>query len=338
MATPRNFEQVFLKESAYIVTKFQCDGKQGFFLHTDLQYASQHLINYPDQNVATKAIAIALKQRYNLDLPREKWVKLLEAYRGCDVNYDGDKDLTKPNTEPKLAKTTIATQAAAAVQREIVDLSMLHTLKYEVIMPIEEFLKKFELIKNRFMAANLQTTPNIFLLCVSAVVHDPINPPAKGQDGMEFVGPSTWLDEQKPTEVDTYDRLKAKSEVKFVPTIRTSTQIINKIQTIQYSPDKTVEEHITEIDKIVGRTHLEKNPNLIPWPRKDMDIEKSAKMYRKLAVPAPVQKPIETGMSVYVSGSKKTFWRMSHTNLDSSEPRAQDGLPKKCRFFKMPVR
>jgi hypothetical protein len=47
-------------------------------------------------------------------------------------------------------------------------------------------------------------------------------------------------------------------EIKFTPTIKTSTQIINKIQTIKYSPDKTVEELITEIDKIVGRTCLEK--------------------------------------------------------------------------------
>jgi hypothetical protein len=75
---------------------------------------------------------------------------------------------------------------------------------------------------------------------------------------MPFVGPSTWLDEQEPTEVDTYNKLKAKLEVKFTPTIKTSTQIINKIQTIKYSPDKTVEELITKIDKIVGRTRLER--------------------------------------------------------------------------------
>jgi hypothetical protein len=108
------------------------------------------------------------------------------------------------------------------------------------------------------MAANPQTVLNIFLLCLSAALHNPINPPAKGQDGMAFVDSSTWLDEQEPTEVDTYDKLKAKLEIKFTPTIKTSTQIINKIQTIKYSPDKTVEELITKIDKIVGRTRLEK--------------------------------------------------------------------------------
>jgi len=79
-----------------------------------------------------------------------------------------------------------------------------------------------------------------------------MNPPAIGQDGMTFVCPSTWLDEQELTEVDTYDKLKPKLEVRFAPTIKTSTQIINKIQTIKYSPDETIEELITEIDKIVG--------------------------------------------------------------------------------------
>ncbi|KAF8532848.1 hypothetical protein BDD12DRAFT_901509 [Trichophaea hybrida] len=148
--------------------------------------------------------------------------------------------------------------AAAAVQQEIMYLSMLHTMKYEGTTPVEGFLKKFELARKQLMAANLQTTPDIILLCLSAALHDPINPPAKGQDGMAFVGPSTWLDEQEPMEVDTYDRLNAKLEIKFTPTIKTSTQIINKIQTIKYSPDKTIEELITEIDKIVGRTRLEK--------------------------------------------------------------------------------
>jgi hypothetical protein len=79
------------------------------------------------------------------------------------------------------------------------------------------------------------------LLCLSAPLHDPFNQPAKGQDGIAFVGPSTWLDEQEQTEVDTYDRLKAKLEIKFTPTIKTSTQIINKIQTIKYSPARTVD-------------------------------------------------------------------------------------------------
>jgi hypothetical protein len=100
-------------------------------------------------------------------------------------------------------------------------------------------------------AANPQTAPNIVLLCLSAVLHDPINTPAKGQDGMTFVGVSTWLDEQEPTEVDTYDMLKAKLEIKFTPTGKTSAQIINKIQTIKCLHNKTVEELITEIDKIV---------------------------------------------------------------------------------------
>ncbi|KAF8538583.1 hypothetical protein BDD12DRAFT_884818 [Trichophaea hybrida] len=103
------------------------------------------------------------------------------------------------------------------------------------------------------------------------------------QDGMAFVGPSAWLDEQDPTAVDTYHTLKAKWEVKFAPTIKTSTQIINKIQTTQYSPDKTDEELITEIDEIVGRTHLEKNPVPILGRHEDMDVEQSAKMQRKLA-------------------------------------------------------
>ncbi|KAF8540309.1 hypothetical protein BDD12DRAFT_880701 [Trichophaea hybrida] len=126
---------------------------------------------------------------------------------------------------------------------------------------------------------------------------------------MAFVGPSTWLDEQEPTEVDTYDGLKDMLEIKFTPTIKSSTHIINKIQTIKYFPDKTVEELITEIDKIMGRTHLGKyayqtllmervplsiakkltdsdpewNPDPILRRREDMDVEKSAKMHGKLA-------------------------------------------------------
>ncbi|KAF8241673.1 hypothetical protein K440DRAFT_641574 [Wilcoxina mikolae CBS 423.85] len=152
----------------------------------------------------------------------------------------------------------MAPQAAAAAQKEIMYLNMLHSMQYEGTTPVEGFLKKFELARNQLMAANPQSVPDIFLLCLSAALHDPINSPAKCQDGMAFVGPSTWLDEQEPTEVDTYDKLKAKLEIKFTPTIKTSTQIINKIQTIKYSPDKTVEELITEIDKIVGRARLEK--------------------------------------------------------------------------------
>jgi len=426
VAAPRSFEQFLLEGSAYIVTKFQRDGKQGPFLNIDLEHASKHLIDYPDQKIATKAIAIALKRLYT----REKWAELLEAYRGwfglvsypdlpgntpnnsqivrlynreyslCRLaltipeafpsahytasnesrslligspdqrivhvlrfietstpkpkeekevtpelslintpketfetalfttprfrakpttpdrriftsdlqveynndrqtwfeeissayqeevevwerecrahkrqllrylddnniplikynvhyqyhygeNYDGDEDLT----EPELENEIMAAQAAAAAQKEIMYLTMLHSMQYEGTTPVEGFLKKFELARNQLMAANPQTAPEIFLLCLSAALHDPINPPAKGQDGMTFVGPSTWLDEQELTEVDTYDKLKPKLEVKFAPTIKTSTQIINKIQTIKYSPDKTVEELITEIDKIVG--------------------------------------------------------------------------------------
>ncbi|KAF8536146.1 hypothetical protein BDD12DRAFT_890920 [Trichophaea hybrida] len=184
-------------------------------------------------------------------------------YRG---HNDSAEDSTEPNTEPNaepniepvLEYETIAAQAATAVQNEIMYLSMLHTMKYECTTSIEGLLKKFKLARIQLMAADLQTTPDIFFICVSAALHDPINPLAKGQDGMAFVGPSTWLDEQEPTEVDTYDRLKAKLGVIFAPTINTSTQIINKIQTIKYSPDKPVEEHITEMDKIVGRTRLEK--------------------------------------------------------------------------------
>ncbi|KAF8531569.1 hypothetical protein BDD12DRAFT_810866 [Trichophaea hybrida] len=100
---------------------------------------------------------------------------------------------------------------------------------------------------------------------------------------MAFVGPSTWLDEQEPTEVDTHNRLKAKLEIIYTPTIKTSKQIINKIQTIKYCPDKTVEELISDIDKIVARTRLEKNLDPILRRHEDMAIEKSAKMHRKLA-------------------------------------------------------
>jgi Tfp pilus assembly protein PilN len=82
VAAPRSFEQFLLEGSAYIVTKFQRDGKQGPFLNIDLEHASKHLIDYPDQKIATQAIAIALKRLYNQDLSREKWAELLEAYRG----------------------------------------------------------------------------------------------------------------------------------------------------------------------------------------------------------------------------------------------------------------
>ncbi|KAF8534203.1 hypothetical protein BDD12DRAFT_896682 [Trichophaea hybrida] len=82
VATLRSFEQFLLEGSAYIVTKFQRDGKQGFFLNTNLEHGSKHRINYPDQKVATKAIAIALERLYIQDLPREKSAELLEAYRG----------------------------------------------------------------------------------------------------------------------------------------------------------------------------------------------------------------------------------------------------------------
>ncbi|KAF8252002.1 hypothetical protein K440DRAFT_636187 [Wilcoxina mikolae CBS 423.85] len=152
----------------------------------------------------------------------------------------------------------MAAQAAAAAQKEIMYLNMLHSMQYEGNTPVEGFLKKFELARNQLMPGNQQTVPDIVLLCLSAALHDPINSPAKGQDGMAFVGPSTQLDEKEPTEVDTYDKLKAKLEIMFAPTIKTSTQIINKIQTIKYSPDNTVQELITEIDKIVGRACLEK--------------------------------------------------------------------------------
>ncbi|KAF8538584.1 hypothetical protein BDD12DRAFT_806018 [Trichophaea hybrida] len=81
VATFRSFEQFLLEGSAYIVIKFQRDRKQGLFLNTNLEHASKHLINHPDQKVETKAIAIALEQLYNQDLPREKWAELLEAYR-----------------------------------------------------------------------------------------------------------------------------------------------------------------------------------------------------------------------------------------------------------------
>ncbi|KAF8532849.1 hypothetical protein BDD12DRAFT_901510 [Trichophaea hybrida] len=73
---------ISLDTSAYIVTKFQRDGKQDFYLNTDLEHASKHLINCPNQKVTTKAIAITLKRLYNQALLREKWAELQEAYRG----------------------------------------------------------------------------------------------------------------------------------------------------------------------------------------------------------------------------------------------------------------
>jgi hypothetical protein len=71
VATSRSFEQFLLEGSAYIVTKFQRDRKQGLFLNTDLEH-SKHLIDYPELIVVIKAIAIALERLYNPDLPREK--------------------------------------------------------------------------------------------------------------------------------------------------------------------------------------------------------------------------------------------------------------------------
>ncbi|KAF8540310.1 hypothetical protein BDD12DRAFT_804641 [Trichophaea hybrida] len=63
--------------------------------------------------------------------------------------YDGNEDLTEPNTEPntepELENETMAAQPAAIVQKEIMYLSMLHTMKYEGTTPVEGFLKKFEL-------------------------------------------------------------------------------------------------------------------------------------------------------------------------------------------------
>ena len=82
MAAPRSFEQFLLERTAYIVTKFQRDGKQGPCLNIHLEHASKYLIDYPDQKIATKAIAIALKRLYNQDLSREKWSELLQAHRG----------------------------------------------------------------------------------------------------------------------------------------------------------------------------------------------------------------------------------------------------------------
>ncbi|KAF8527199.1 hypothetical protein BDD12DRAFT_904121 [Trichophaea hybrida] len=319
VAAPRSFEQFLLEGSAYIVTKFQRDGKQGLFLNADLEHASKHLIDYPHQKVATKAIARALERLYNQDLSREKWAELLKAYRGwfglvsypdlpgntpnnsqivrlptredslrrlastipgafspahyttseftetstpepeeekqvtpepplvntpeetfetpfttprlrakrtapdrriftselqveynndrearfeeissayeeevevwereCRAhkrqllrylddnhvpiheydlhyqyhygeNYDGDEDLT----DPELENETMAAQAAAAVQKEIMYFSMLHSMQYEGTTPVEGFLKKFELARNQLMAANpLTGVPN----------------------------------------------------------------------------------------------------------------------------------------------------------------------------------
>jgi hypothetical protein len=48
-------------------------------------------------------------------------------------NYDSDEDLTEPNTEPntelELENNILAAQAAATVQKEIMYLSMRHTMK-----------------------------------------------------------------------------------------------------------------------------------------------------------------------------------------------------------------
>jgi hypothetical protein len=82
VAAPGRFESFLLEGSAYIVTKFQRDGKQGLFLNADLEHTSKHLIDYPDQKIAMKAITIVLERLYHQDLPREKWAELLEAYRG----------------------------------------------------------------------------------------------------------------------------------------------------------------------------------------------------------------------------------------------------------------
>jgi hypothetical protein len=101
-------------------------------------------------------------------------------------------------------------------------LTMLPSMQYEGTISIEQLLKTFELATNQLMAANPLAGSDIFLLWLSATLHEPINPPAEGQDGMEFIGPSTWHDKEQPTEVYTYDKLKAKLEIMFTPTIKIS--------------------------------------------------------------------------------------------------------------------
>ncbi|KAF8538300.1 hypothetical protein BDD12DRAFT_885501 [Trichophaea hybrida] len=396
MAAPRSFEQFLLEGSAYIVTKFQRDGKQGLFLNIDLEHASKHLIDYPNQKIATKAIAIGLERLYNQDLSREKWAEFREAYRGwfglvsypdlpgntpnnsqivrlynredslcrlastipevpealdviqrcgrglhghragrtghlpelehnirlrmfgpgynltpgrlrlwhvpgmhirsfpliCSQHeafspapytasnesrssligspdqriFDVLRFIETSNPEPEEEKEVTPEPSLVNTPKETFETARFTTprLRAKPTAPDRRIFTsdlqveynndretRFEEISSAYQE-EVETASEIFLLCLSAALHDPNNPRAKGQDGMTFVGPSTWLDEQELTEVDTYDKLKPRLDVKFGPTIKMSTQIINKIQKIKYSPDKRVEELITEIDKIVG--------------------------------------------------------------------------------------
>jgi len=136
---------------------------------------------------------------------------------------------------------------------------MVQTMKYEGTTPVEGFLKTCELARTQLLASNPQSVHKLFWVGPAAARHDPIIPPAKNQHGMSFFSPSTWRDEQEPTDVDSYNNIKANLETQFALTIRTSTQNFTKIQTIKCSLDKTVEEFIHKIDKMVERSRLEMN-------------------------------------------------------------------------------
>ncbi|KAF8538882.1 hypothetical protein BDD12DRAFT_805790 [Trichophaea hybrida] len=297
----------------------------------------------PDWRIFTSDLHV------NYTKDRDAWFKGISRVYKTEVEVWERECPAKPNTEHKLENETMASEAASPIQKEIMYHSMLYTMKFEGTTPGEGFLKKFELARNQLMAANPQTTPDIFLLYSSAALHDPIHSLPKGQDEMVFVGSSTWLDKiVGRIHLEKYGNQTLLMERVPLSIAKKLTESNPQWQDFELSDLKK---------RQIAYNILHRNPDPVLRHCKEMDVEKSARMHRMLLtnlnleakkrwaysddakrkdhkpiqeesdcldigtvgslviVPAHVQKNVQTGMRMNVSRSIKKLRRMTNTSI-----------------------
>jgi hypothetical protein len=130
-------------------------------------------------------------------------------------------------------------------------LDSMQRLVYDGTTDVDRFLKSFETCRSKLLQVDPDTDEETVFFYFLQALKDSSTPPKRGGDGEKYVGPETWLDRQPFSEIDTYDKLKAKLEFKFRAKIDNRAAVIARLAKMERK-HRTVQLFARDFDEICG--------------------------------------------------------------------------------------
>jgi hypothetical protein len=134
-------------------------------------------------------------------------------------------------------------------------LDLMGRMKYDGTADISSFFRRLEGFRTRILTLDAAYDEFMIENTLISCLHDAKVTPRLGIDCERYIGPATWYTKQPVAEVDTYDKLKARLEVKFKAKTDNIPAVIARLAQMERKKP-TVKDFAFEFDDSKGSTEI----------------------------------------------------------------------------------